>query len=252
MSNTSPDSSQAPAVIEIDPAVPVLDPWAKAKRYVESATLFQRASLAAQIMAGVELAELRKTFPETRGRPAKGNKPHDAVISWAEAVDQKLGVSPDTAARWVEMAHAAKKRLSSGDLTLGAILEKHPGTLTSAEQELLKTAVHKISDGRTQLEFLLECGVTKAPQGSGARGGNTRPAALANAAAANEAGTEGAPAAEPADAWEPRAKHLNDLCVEALGDQWWNECGEAERRRLHGNLLDAVNAISATLKPARS
>lgn len=152
-------STPAPAFIDLDPAAtPAPDPWAKARRFVEAAQLFQRASLAAQIMAGFELTALHKEWGVQRGGDRR-SKPHDAALlpTWAEAVKEHLGISPDTAARWMEMARVAKPRLSKGDLDLGRILEKNPGALTPAEQELLKKAVHQISDGRTQMEFMLEC-----------------------------------------------------------------------------------------------
>jgi|GEM_PF-3428420 len=155
------------ATVPVAVALPQIEQqWQRAKRYVESATLFQRASLAAQIMAGVELTALHKAWGVGRGGNRR-SKPHSVALipSWAEAVKTQLGISDQTAGRWMEMAAAAKKRLSKGDLDLGALLEKHPGALTPAEQELLKQAVHRISDGRTQLEFLLECGGVKPGQG---------------------------------------------------------------------------------------
>lgn len=236
---------QPATVIDVEPAA-ALDPWAKARRYVEAATLFQRASLASQILAGVELTALRKTFPETRGGNQK-QKPHGAAfapLTWADAVKKHLGISPDTASRWMEMGKAAKKRLSNGDLDLGAILEKNPGSLTPAEQELLKKAVHKISDGRTQLEFMLECGVTKAPQGSAAKGGDTRAAAAANAAEPAEPN----PDLPEAQGWDLQAHSLNNILLSGIQQGWWRECTEAKLKELHGNLLDLTSQVSDALK----
>ena len=147
----------SPTTIDIEPAAAAPDPWAKARLFVEHATLFQRASLAAQIMAGFELLALHKSLGMRQGKRSDRNFPHSAG-SWEKAVKTELGISADTASRWMGMAKEAKPRLSKGDLDLGAILEKHPGALTPAEQELLKKAVHKISDGRTQMEFLIDCG----------------------------------------------------------------------------------------------
>lgn len=253
MSNTRSNDSQAPAVIDIEGASPApLDAWNKVRRYAEHAALFQRASLACQIMAGFELIALRDSSKAKAGRRPAGNvsgsRTHSGEGFQAE-VEKLGGISRSTAYEWMEMAKAAKPRLARGDFDLAAVLEKSPASLTPAEQELLKKAVHKISDGRTQLHFMLECGVTKAPQGSAAKGGNTR-AAGDGAAAEGGEGTDAATAeTAPVDGWEPRAKSLNNLLVEALGDGWWNECHEAQRRELHGNLLDALNAVAASLKP---
>lgn len=259
MSKTALNSAE---IIDIEPAtlptpsaaLPALDPWAKVRRYAEHAALFQRASLACQIMAGFELIALRDATKRQGKRSdtsSASRKKLDGNTSasrnnsgegFLAEVEKLGGISRSSAYEWMEMAKVARPRLAKGDYDLAAILEKHPGALSPAEQELLKTAVHKISDGRKQMEFLLECGAIKAPQGSGAKGGDTRAAAAANAAAAE--GTEPV----PFDGWEPRAKHLNNLIVEALGDGWWNECNEAQRRELHGNLVDALRAVAETLK----
>jgi hypothetical protein len=177
-------ATNGPAPVPHEPAGEAAQ-WAAVRRYVEGARLFQRASLAAQIMAGMGLLDLRKDYGEKRGGDrksfaAKNQKPHGAVFDfsdWPAVVKRELGISDDTARRWMEMATEARKRLNKGDMELGRILEKHPGALTPAEQELLKTAVHKISDGKTQMEFLLECGVAYAGSAGAHRAGEAGAAA---------------------------------------------------------------------------
>jgi hypothetical protein len=166
----------AGAVIDIAPAAnPIAARWAKARRFIEAATLFQRASLAGQIMAGLELSELHRIY-ESQGKRSDLTSFHgETKFTWEQALEKEVGISRTTAWRWMEMGRAARPRLAKSDLELGAILEKNPGALTAAEQELLKKAVHKISDGKTQLEFMLEAGVTKAAQGSAAKGGKLTP-----------------------------------------------------------------------------
>jgi hypothetical protein len=159
--NVTPDAGAADLVPAPATGLATVDPvagqWARARSYVEAATLFQRASLAAQIMAGMELLELHKGYAGAGRRKFS----HDVKISWEDAVKQELGISYQTAYRWMGMAKAARPRLTKGDIDLGRLLEKHPAALTPAERELLKKAVHKISDGQTQMEFLLSCGVSK-------------------------------------------------------------------------------------------
>jgi hypothetical protein len=172
------------AVIDIAPAAnPLAARWAKAKRFIEAATLFQRASLAGQIMAGLELIELHKAYDVQRGGDHRSKFHGETLITWDAALEKEVGISRTTAWRWMEMGRAARPRLAKSDLELGAILEKNPGALTGPEQELLKKAVHKISDGKTQLEFMLEAGVTKAAQGSAAKGGKLNPAGTATGTA---------------------------------------------------------------------
>lgn len=253
MPKSSLSPAKAPAVIDLEPAAPALavaapDPWAKARRFVEAATLFQRASLAAQIMAGLELLALHKIWGVQRGGDRR-SKPHDVALiqPWSVAVKKQLGISDQTAGRWMEMARAARPRLSKGDLDLGALLEKHPGALTPAEQELLKKAVHKISDGRTQMEFLLECGVTKAAQGSGS---GKQKATTTETTATNEDNPEPAtPAASPLPAgWEEQTHGLHKILTSALEHAWWKECDLPALQSVHGNLLDLSAQIAEAIK----
>ncbi|MDR2673885.1 MAG: hypothetical protein LBC18_03210 [Opitutaceae bacterium] len=214
------------------------DPWAAVRRYVEAATLFQRASLAAQIMAGLGLLELHKQYNPKGGRPKK--LPHDVGVfsePWPEAVKRHLGVSDQTAYRWMEMAKAARPRLTKGDIDLGRILEKHPSALTPAEQELLKTAVHKISDGHTQMEFLLSCGITKTPQGGGAKGG-AREGAGRKTLTAEEA------VAMRQESFECRIVALD----EDLREKLWIVATDDQRKRYLGYLTDIASEVRASLR----
>ena len=247
----------APETIDIEPAAPAVDGWQKVRRYAEHAALFQRASLACQIMAGFELIALRdatkrqgKRSDTSSGSRKKlaantsGSRNNSGEGFLAEV--QKLGgISQSTAYEWMEMAKVAKPRLAKGDLDLAVILEKNPGALSPAEQELLKKAVHKISDGRKQMEFLLECGAIKAPQGSAAKGGNTT---RALPAAEGEATAPAQPASHLPAGWEDQSVSLNRIVLSALQGHWWKECDQAARRELHGNLIDLAREISDTLK----
>lgn len=230
-----PAEAATPAPLAPAPSAPLADPWSKALRYVQAAQLFQRASLAAQIMAGMELVALHKQWNVKRGGDRRSN-PHDAGLNWEDSVKQELGISADTASRWMEMAKAARKRLEKSELDLGDILEKSPSALTPAEQELLKSTVHKISDGQTQLEFLLECGVTKVPQGGGARGGNTGGRRSTTFTAEMQA-----------EARRAATKRLIDLLTEELTEQRFTSADTADRKKLHGLLVDLSAAVGATV-----
>lgn len=224
-----------PTSLTVVPTLPTNDRWQRARNYVEGAALFQRASLAAQIMAGFELAELNKIYNRQGKRSDLTLSHDDTKLSWEEALKQHLGIGKMTAWRWMEMAKAAKPRLAKSDLQLGAILEKHPGALTGPEQELLRHAVHKISDGRTQMEFMLEEGIIKAPQGSGAKGGNTGGRQATNVEVLAEGQRE-------------QTRLLINLLTEALTDRPWNPADEADRRKLHGLLIDTASAVKETLR----
>ena len=221
----------------------VVDPfaadWKLARRYIDGAAFFQRASLASQIMAGFVLLELRKKWGVQQGGDRKSaafqkSKPHDGVLifeSWDVAVKRNLGVSASTGYRFMDMAKGTQKRLPKGDTGLRNILARYPGMVTPAELELLEKAVDKISNGQTQTEFLLECGITKAPQGSGARGGDM--------------GGGGHVASTAAIADRIR-EHMEDRCddLEAdLRDRPWRPASDEVRKRYLGLLMDIAAAV---------
>lgn len=159
--------SDSPAIARQDP---IAARWASARQHLERAALALKINCALQIMAGFELVELHKVYLVRPGRP-KGDKSfHGERISWAAAVHKELGVSEATAWRWMEMAKAARPRLAKLDCDLSRLLSRPPSDLTAAERELLTKAVHKLADGQTQLDLMLEWGLTKQERRTG-RGG---------------------------------------------------------------------------------
>lgn len=175
------------------------------RQYATQSDRFARASLAMQVMAGFELLEIKAQSPYTRGgrRTPKSN-PHDAGLTknaqdsallaktapsnpfegwptWETFLHQALGISADTAGRWMAMAENARHRLKKLDgwgALVRDLMERPIADLNPEEVDVLSRAVAKITDGRTQLDFLAELGIVKRP-GNPALGGNTggRPAA---------------------------------------------------------------------------
>lgn len=176
------------------------------RQYATQSDRFARASLAMQVMAGFELLEIKAQSPYTRGgrRTPKSN-PHDAGLTknahdsavlaktapsnpfdgwptWETFLNQALQISADTAGRWMAMAENARPRLKKLDgwgSLVRDLMERPISDLNPDEVEVLSRAVAKITDGRTQLDFLAELGIVKRP-GNPALGGNTggRPAAI--------------------------------------------------------------------------
>lgn len=147
---------------------------ASARRWVDMAQRFARCTLACQVMAGFELEAIKKARGVKRGGDRRSNPSIPGLI-WEDFVRQEVGISADTASVWMRMAEAVKPRLKklpgAGEL-LREILAKPVAELTEAQASLLAETVRKICDGRTQLDFLLELGLAKAPQGSAATGGD--------------------------------------------------------------------------------
>lgn len=147
------------------------------RRWVDAAEKFGRCAVACQVMAGFELLEVKKTLGFIQGgRRSKGQNRNDCgFASWEEYVRSEIGLSDRTAFNWMRMAESAKPRLKKlagiGSL-IRDILTKPVSELSPTESQLLTDAVHKLTDGRTQLDFLVELGLAKSPQGSAAKGGN--------------------------------------------------------------------------------
>lgn len=158
------------------------------------------------------------------------------------------GLSLRTAQKYMALADGLKgKALKNESGAFLKLLDAAPSTLSEKDQATLTKAVAKVTDGRALSELYQDFGIAKKPQGSGAKGGNTRKA-KGEAAAPEEAAAPAPAASEiPADV-DPRAWKLNQLLEEALLDGWWNDCTAAFRRTLHGNLLDAQQRVSATLR----
>jgi len=204
------------------------------RRYVDLAGLHLAASTAAQVLAGMELLALHQQF-KGRGKRNDLNLHHD-VRSWKEAVKDELGVSEMTAYRWMDMAKAARKRLAKDNTDLAALLDQPPAAMTEIERETLKRAVHKITDGATQSEFMFELGITR---------GKVRPKG------GNLGGERTVDTRTPAEILTERAREktdaLNITLEEVLLDSPFHAAPEESRRRLHGLLVDLTAALKATL-----
>jgi hypothetical protein len=155
-----------------------------ALRYLDAAAKFGRASSAMAVMAGFEIGALKKVGGWTQGG-RRGKTRIDAVFAQHERFEDfctsELHISVDTAQRYVALAEAAKPRLRKLG-GFGAMIQELLVTpvskLLPAQQEILSTAVHKLTDGRTQMELFQEWGVSKLgpkPGTGGALGGAGAP-----------------------------------------------------------------------------
>jgi hypothetical protein len=169
------------------------------RQYATQSDRFARASVAMQVMAGFQLALIKAESPYTRGgrRTPKSN-PQDAGLTenaqnsavlvkteqanpfegwptWEGFLQGVLGISADTAGRWIAMAENARPRLKKLDgwgSLVRDLIERPIANLNPDEVDVLSRAVAKITDGRTQQDFLQELGIVKRP-GNPKLGGNT-------------------------------------------------------------------------------
>ncbi len=170
-SDVSPSTSvSVPEPIIGDVTVP--SDWGAIRKYAEAARQFGRAQVACQVMAGLGLLELRKQHAPRRGRRAAHA---EGKASWDDVVAEHAGIGKDTATIWMKMAEVVRPRLrkmsGAGEL-FREILRRPIGELTESQQLLLQDAVHKVTDGYSQLEFLRELGICTQPAGHGAKGGD--------------------------------------------------------------------------------
>lgn len=142
--------------------------------WIDHAGRFERAKTACQVMAGFELIELKRSAGFVQGG-RRGQNPNDlGFASWDEFCRARIGISDETARGWMRMAEALKPRLRKlpglGHL-IREIIDRPLSQLGPEKCQLLADAVHKLADGKTQLDFMEELGLVKRAQGSGASGG---------------------------------------------------------------------------------
>ena len=151
--------------------------WPVVKYWADLAAKFQHASVAAQVMAGFALCELRKTSNKKPGNPNFGKTssqlPHDVVIahdgkSWADMVQDYAGISDETARRWMLMAEGIKARWKklAPQARLKQLMAVSPSDWNEKDTKLVCDSLHKVADGSTQLEFMRELGLAKAKPGN--------------------------------------------------------------------------------------
>jgi hypothetical protein len=145
--------------------------WDSVKYWSDLAAKFSHASVAAQVMCGFALNELKKTHGITKGK--RTDLPHGAGSSetpksWPDLVMEHAGISEDTAGRWMKMADGVKgkwKKLAPQD-QLKQLMAVPPSQWKEEDTKLITTSLHKIADGQTQTEFMRELGLAKKKPGN--------------------------------------------------------------------------------------
>ena len=84
--------------------------FALARRYIGGMNAVASGALAITVLLGAEFQRLHKLFGVRRGGDRRSN-PHVAGLKWSELVERETGLSEDTAARYMQRAAEARKRL---------------------------------------------------------------------------------------------------------------------------------------------
>lgn len=145
--------------------------WDGARRWRDAAVRMEQGKLFCQVMLGFELLALRNTLNVEHGKKTDCSQIGNSADNWVELLEKELRLSRTSAYRMMEMADAAKPRLkklpelAGFDPCAQAIAD-----LPEPAQAALLTAVRKLTDGATQVEFMREVGLAKLAPGAGATG----------------------------------------------------------------------------------
>ncbi len=192
-------------------------------------------------MAGFALAELHEKHGIKRGGDRA--KPNDSGLLWSDLVKQKCGISDDTARNWMGMAKEAAKRLKKlnldGQVTFRELMELPVDQWTDEQMTIVTSAIAKLTDGKTQLDFMRELGLAKKPighglknskRGTGGKGGD------------DEKEAEDSPELAAIDIWKPTIELLEQ---EGLTEKSFAHLPKKWITRLKGVLVD-LNKIVLT------
>lgn len=167
-----------PALVAKLPVAGITGTWDGARKWRDAAVRMEQGKLFCQVMLGFELLALRATLGVEHGKKTDSSQIGKSSDNWVDLIEQELGLSRTSAYRMMEMAEAAKVRLKK----LPELRDFDPTTqavaaLPEKQQSALTTAVKKLTDGTTQVDFMRDLGIAKLPQGGGATGrakGDTR------------------------------------------------------------------------------
>ncbi|WP_193214958.1 hypothetical protein [Luteolibacter marinus] len=141
--------------------------WDRARHILAGIKTCIRLGLAGQVLLGQELLALKIDLGFTRGGDRRSN-PHDAGLkslnrTWEDWCKSELGISDDTAARFIACHEAAKLRVKKlgGQPRLLILLETPPGQLSEENHTILAGMVDKLVDGESQKDLLEELKIAK-------------------------------------------------------------------------------------------
>lgn len=137
--------------------------WDICRQHVSNIKLHFRLAVLHQVMAGFELAALKKELGFT-GSGRRKEKAHDGPFrSWEQWCKDELDLGESTVERWIDMAEVVKPRIKKlpGNVKLLSIAETSPGKLDAIQRQTLEALVAKVTDGDTQKDLLEELKLVK-------------------------------------------------------------------------------------------
>jgi len=200
--------------------------WDTVKYWADIAGKLSHAFVAAQVMAGFALLELRKDHGNQGKRTdleadASATSPNDLErLDWPNAVKKYAGVSDETARTWMKMAEGVRskwKKLAPQE-KLKELMAVPPTEWSDKETKLVCESVQKATDGLSQIEFMRELGLAKKPSHNAApKGGQKKKLTISEEAALRkeQAIEDFAHLARILDVYADKFTLLSDSTVEA-------------------------------------
>lgn len=168
-------STKTNALVPVTPLEVVADhgvslEFAAARKYLQTGRMMAHGAAACMVMLGCELKRLHAAHPETRGRPKKTDA--HRVISWAKLVEQELGISDDTATKYMALATEARKRLPEIHQIADKLLSSPLDTFTDEQRTEMVQQIEVQLPAESATQLMFEWGIAKKP---GSRGGARKP-----------------------------------------------------------------------------
>lgn len=166
---------------------PAAPSWARAKGLLADLKSAVRRSLAAQVLLGKELSNLKQRLGFTHGGDRKGSsRQFGDFNSWDKYCQEEIEIPARSADRWIQCFLAALKRAKARkarEPQASRLLEIPADELTGDELEALADLVNGLVDGETQAGLLEELGIvrpSKPTPGGDTSGGEENLAAAGN------------------------------------------------------------------------
>jgi hypothetical protein len=147
------------------------DTFNLARRYVAGLQAAASGALAITVLLGDELRRLHELHGVKAGRPSK-QFPHAAGIKWGDLVKEQTGLSEDTAARYIERAKEARKRLPAFAEIANRLMSTPLADLAEKELAEMVEQTRKLLPSEKATQLMLDWGLSKGAHGHAIAKGN--------------------------------------------------------------------------------
>lgn len=137
-----------------------LPSWEDARHLLDQFKGHALMTVAAKVCLGMTLQQLKEKEGYRAGRPSEEGK-----ITWPQLLYQELGISDETARRFIEAGLAVKAKIAKlgGSTKLLGLLDKPVHTLSKADAKTLQDAIRTATDGESLTSLLQEFKLIKCP-----------------------------------------------------------------------------------------